>query len=234
MAPMENKIELYGGMLPCGRHALRVLLNRIWSRVLRRGLARAGSGFNVDFTARILGGSQVTVGRDFYAGRGLKLVVTNPGKIADLVRIGDRVGLNEFVTLTAHDRVCIGDNVLIGSRVYLGNIGHGNYRGAGQSHPNLAPNDRPFFGSGPMIIESNVWLGEGVIVPSGVTIGRGSIVGAGAVVTKDIPPHVIAVGNPARVVKEFDPVSGQWRPALAASRGGFDPLIPSAAAASSS
>jgi maltose O-acetyltransferase len=55
----------------------------------------------------------------------------------------------------------------------------------------------------PITIRDNVWLGGGVIVLGGVTIGENSIVGAGAVVTKDIPANIIAVGNPARVVKEI-------------------------------
>ncbi|GMA34499.1 hypothetical protein GCM10025876_07030 [Demequina litorisediminis] len=53
----------------------------------------------------------------------------------------------------------------------------------------------------PIVIEDNVWLGGGVIVCPGVTIGKDSVVGAGSVVTKDIPPGVVAVGNPARVIR---------------------------------
>jgi maltose O-acetyltransferase len=46
-----------------------------------------------------------------------------------------------------------------------------------------------------------VWLGGGVIVCPGVTIGENSVVGAGAVVTRNLPANVIAVGNPARITK---------------------------------
>ncbi len=46
-----------------------------------------------------------------------------------------------------------------------------------------------------------MWLGGGVIVCPGVTIGRDTVVGAGAVVTKNLPPGVLAVGNPARVIR---------------------------------
>ena len=55
----------------------------------------------------------------------------------------------------------------------------------------------------PIVIHDNVWLGGGVIVLPGVTIGENSVIGAGAVVTKDIPANVIAVGNPARVIKSI-------------------------------
>ena len=50
-------------------------------------------------------------------------------------------------------------------------------------------------------IGNNVFLGAGVIIIPGITIGDNSVIGASAVVTKNIPPNVIAVGNPARVIK---------------------------------
>jgi acetyltransferase-like isoleucine patch superfamily enzyme len=53
----------------------------------------------------------------------------------------------------------------------------------------------------PILIENNVWLGEGVKVLKGVTIGENSVIGAGSIVTKNIPANVIAAGNPCRVIK---------------------------------
>lgn len=58
----------------------------------------------------------------------------------------------------------------------------------------------------PITIGDNVWLGGGVIVCPGVSIGDNSVVGAGSVVTRDIGPNVVAVGNPARVLRSVDPV----------------------------
>lgn len=55
----------------------------------------------------------------------------------------------------------------------------------------------------PITIGDNVWLGGGAIVLPGVTIGENSVIGAGAVVTKDVPANVVAVGNPARVVRKI-------------------------------
>jgi maltose O-acetyltransferase len=60
----------------------------------------------------------------------------------------------------------------------------------------------------PITIEDGVWLGAGVIVLPGVTIGRGSMIGAGSVVTKSVPAWSVAVGNPARVVRQLRPDDG--------------------------
>lgn len=54
---------------------------------------------------------------------------------------------------------------------------------------------------GDVIIEEDVWIGSNSVVLSGVKIGRGSIIGAGSIVTKDVPPYSIVVGNPARIIK---------------------------------
>lgn len=56
----------------------------------------------------------------------------------------------------------------------------------------------------PITIADNVWLGGGVIVLPGVTIGENTVVGAGAVVVRDVPSNVVAVGNPARIVREIE------------------------------
>ena len=50
-----------------------------------------------------------------------------------------------------------------------------------------------------------MWIGGGAILLPGVTIGRGSVIGAGAVVTKDVSPYSVAVGNPARVIRQVEP-----------------------------
>uniref|UniRef100_UPI00313FFBA6 DapH/DapD/GlmU-related protein n=1 Tax=uncultured Nitrospira sp. TaxID=157176 RepID=UPI00313FFBA6 len=52
-----------------------------------------------------------------------------------------------------------------------------------------------------IVIEDDVWIGANAIILKGVRIGKGTIVGAGAVVTKEVPPYSVVVGNPARVVR---------------------------------
>lgn len=62
----------------------------------------------------------------------------------------------------------------------------------------------------PVVIEDEAWIGSNVYIGSGVTIGRHAVVGAGSVVTRDIPPYCVAVGNPARVIKRYDFEAKQW------------------------
>jgi maltose O-acetyltransferase len=55
--------------------------------------------------------------------------------------------------------------------------------------------------SPPVVVEDDIWIGARVIILPGIRIGKGAILGAGAIVTRDVPPYAICVGNPARVVR---------------------------------
>ncbi|HBF21745.1 MAG TPA: acetyltransferase [Cryomorphaceae bacterium] len=59
-------------------------------------------------------------------------------------------------------------------------------------------------------IEDDCWIGANAVITAGTTIGKHSVVAAGAVVTKDIPPFSIAVGNPARVIKHYNSETQSW------------------------
>jgi maltose O-acetyltransferase len=92
--------------------------------------------------------------------------------------------------------VTIGDDVQIGPNVQL----------LTPTHPvEPGPRRDKWESARPIVIGDNVWLGGGVIVCPGVTIGPNTVVGAGAVVTRDLPADVVAVGNPARVTRELSP-----------------------------
>jgi maltose O-acetyltransferase len=92
--------------------------------------------------------------------------------------------------------VTIGDDVQIGPNVQL----------LTALHPVAAgPRRDKWEAAKPIRIGHNVWLGGGVIVLPGVTIGDNTVVGAGAVVTRDLPPDVVAIGNPARVTRTVEP-----------------------------
>lgn len=109
--------------------------------------------------------------------------------------MGARIFANWGLICLDVGRITIGDDVQIGPNVQL----------LTATHP-LEPGPRrdKWEGSRPITIGHNVWLGGGVIVCPGVTIGDNTVVGAGAVVTRDLPPNVIAVGNPARVIRTIE------------------------------
>ncbi|HEV7756358.1 MAG TPA: sugar O-acetyltransferase [Mycobacteriales bacterium] len=92
----------------------------------------------------------------------------------------------------------IGDDVQIGPNVQL----------LTPTHPvEPGPRRDKWEAAEPITIGDNVWLGGGAIVLPGVTIGANTVVGAGSVVVRDLPANVVAVGNPARVVRHLDPES---------------------------
>ena len=91
--------------------------------------------------------------------------------------------------------IIIGDNVLLAPRVGLYTAGH--------PIDAAVRNEGLEFGK-PVIIGDNVWIGGNAVINPGVTIGSGVVIGSGSVVTKDIPDHVVAVGNPCRVLRKIN------------------------------
>jgi len=179
----------------------------------KQRLQRVGSGFHIGSGALIQGADCITVGEHFNAGQQLWIEAVKSYadfRFTPRIAIGDRVVCSQGVHITATRSVTIGDGVLFGSRVHVTDHSHGTYRGATQDSPDLPPARRAPSEGRPVVIEDNVWLGDGVVVLPGVTIGYGSIVGANSVVSRDIPARVIAVGAPAVPVKHFDAVTGTW------------------------
>jgi maltose O-acetyltransferase len=109
-----------------------------------------------------------------------------------------RIGAGTFVNYGAVfldvGKIVVGADVQLGPNVQL----------LTATHP-IEPGPRrdKWESSEPITIEDNVWLGGGVIVCPGVTIGENTVVGAGAVVPRDLPPNVVAVGNPARITRRI-------------------------------
>jgi len=114
------------------------------------------------------------------------------------ITVGDYVLISPGTRISASDEVLIGDAVMIANSVYITDSDwHGIYDRTERS-------DRVT----PVHIGDNVWLGDHCVILKGVTIGENSVVGANAVVSRDVPPNVVVVGNPARVVRELDPERG--------------------------
>ena len=103
--------------------------------------------------------------------------------------IGNECGIGDEVELYSMDLIQIGNRTVISQGSFIC-CGSHDYNDPG--FPLIKK---------PIIIGNDVWIGMKVTIMDNVTIGDGAIIGACAVVTKDIPPYAIAVGNPARIVK---------------------------------
>jgi len=142
-------------------------------------------------------------------GRGCRVSgqVTISGRAASgspRLEVGDNVDIGWQTTIAVGRRVLIGDNARIAGRAFLaGYPGHpldARARAAG------APDTEDQ--AGDIVLEDDVWLATGVTVMTGVTIGARTVVAAGSVVTKDLPPDVLAGGCPARVIKPIGGADG--------------------------
>ncbi len=120
------------------------------------------------------------------------LLKTNAGAIV----IGRSCSVNDYSVIYGFGGIRIGDDVHIATHVTIV---------ASEHQPEklgTADFSKDMDGKG-IIIEHSVWIGANAVILDGVTIGNHCIIGAGAVVTKDIPPYSVAVGVPARVIREL-------------------------------
>ena len=142
-------------------------------------------------------GSNVTIGKDVVIE--LYSLYQNQTFQPDF-RMGNNSSFGDGGHITCVNKTIIGSNVRIGRKVFITDNSHGASK---RELLDIRPNLRPIFSKGPVFIEDCVWIGEMVCIMPGVTIGKGAIIGANAVVTKDIPSYCVAVGNPARIVKDL-------------------------------
>lgn len=110
------------------------------------------------------------------------------------VHFGSFVYANFGLTLVDDDHIFVGDRVKFGPHVTITTAGH-------PVDPELRARGLQF--NREVRIGNNVWVGAGALIMPGVTVGDNSVIGAGSVVTRDVPPDVVAVGVPCRVLREI-------------------------------
>lgn len=108
------------------------------------------------------------------------------------ISVGDHFVGNFNLTILDEAPVTIGNHVYIGPNVGIYTVHHALL--ADQRNEGIMQ-------SLPVVIHDNVWIGGNAVILRGVTIGEGTVIGAGSVVSRDIPPRVIAAGNPCRVLR---------------------------------
>ena len=124
--------------------------------------------------------------------RGVVLLISGQSRGAEKIAIGRTAYINRLTMIDASERIEIGANAMIGPFCYI--TDHDHVIGSSDA-----------LVSEPTRIGERCWLGAHVTVLKGVSIGDDTVIGAGSVVTKSLPPRVIAVGNPARVLREIAP-----------------------------
>lgn len=168
-----------------------------------------GRGVYIDHGVYLHGApGGLVIGSGSWIMSGCRLHVFNYRGIAQAgIRIGQRTFLGEESIIRGQGGVTIGDNVLFGPRVMVLAVNHVF------SDPGRPIMEQGITARG-IHIHDNCWIGAGAIVLDGVTIGRGACIGAGAVVTQSVPEHSLAVGVPARVVRDLvkDPLPAPESP----------------------
>ena len=137
----------------------------------------------------------IEIGENTIVMHGAVLHVYNFRDLPDAgIRIGRESLIGEYSVIRGQGGVVIGDRVYTSPFTQIIAVNHV-----------FSDVDKPFIQQGitaeGIVIEDDVWLGAGCIVTDGVHIGKGAVVAAGAVVTADVPPHVVVAGVPAKVIR---------------------------------
>lgn len=151
------------------------------------------------------GGKCVEVGEGVSLGKDTRIEAHeeyNGVRFHPRIKIGNHVIINPLCHIGCIDSVTIGNYVVLSERCLVIDHTHGD---VSYEHLSLYERERPLVSKGKVVIEDYVWMGENSVVMSGVTVGHNSLIGANAVVTKDIPPYSIVVGNPARILRTLEP-----------------------------
>jgi len=139
--------------------------------------------------------------RGIYIGSDCRIYSRNRMVLGDMqenpdanMMIKNNVMINAGCYLSGEGGLEIEDYVLIGPNTCILSAGH-NY-----SDPST-PIQKQGFSYGKIVIKKDAWIGASCVLLQGITIGTGAVVGAGSVVTGDIPPMAVAVGNPAKIIR---------------------------------
>jgi acetyltransferase-like isoleucine patch superfamily enzyme len=169
--------------------------DRAFSLVMRSSFESLGPRSRLSLPIQLEGTRRISVGNHVYLGPGSWLITHDP---CGRLEIGDGTSVAGYCVLSAATSIRIGRKVLFARNVYIADHRHGF------QHCEVPVIEQEIEHLRPVVVEDGAWLGQNVVILPGVTVGRGAVVGANSVVRDDIPPRCLAVGAPARVVRELD------------------------------
>lgn len=156
------------------------------------------SPLKIDGPANIYVGDNVTIAYQTWLGA---LPHTNAGSCQLIIGNGSAIG--HFNHIYATHSIIIGENVLTADKVYISDNLH-SYEDV-----NTPVRQQPIKQVAPVTLGDGCWIGENVCI-IGASVGKGAVIGANSVVTKDIPDYCVAVGSPARVIKQYSAEKKEW------------------------
>ena len=139
----------------------------------------------------------IQVGNNVEIRKGARLETRGEKTKRPKIDIGDNTSIHFYFHCGAVESVKIGKSVLIAGNVYISDHDHVI------SNPDIPPRHAGW-AIKPVIIEDEVWIGEGAKILKGVRVGKRAVIGANAVVTKDVPPYTIVGGVPAKIIRTIE------------------------------
>jgi len=208
---LKRRIAIKLGMLVRG-------VDREVNRLTLPKFANEPHNLHFDVPRRISNPQCIRFGDDVSLGPGCMLSATRkyPGafmqgmtdvevqEFEPAIRIGDRVSATGYLTIGATTLVEIGDDALLASHIFISDNQHGH------SNTEVPYKYQPLEKIAAVSIGRGCWIGEHVVIMPGVQIGEMSIIGANSVVTESIPARSIAVGSPARVIRQWNDATDAW------------------------
>ena len=179
--------------------------NALYSGYKSSQFKQVGSNIFIQFPLYLVDGKNITIGDNCIILKGLRIETYSTFlgiHFKPQIIIGNNVSINMDCHIGCINKIVIANNVMIASKVFITDHFHGNAQDI-----SLPPHERILETKGPVIIEENVWIGEGVVILPNVTIGKNCIIGANSVVTKSFPQNSIIAGNPAKLIKIIENIN---------------------------
>ena len=201
---------------------LGVLIHEVNHIVAYKTLPKFGNNpknLRIDLPRRIINPDRMFLGNNVFLGPGSFMIamthyptmtMEHPEKKQPIQRFNSKIIIGNNVTSTAdlqiaaQSEITIENDVMFAANIHINDAFHG-YENANEPYKY-----QKISRIAPVLIKRGCWIGQNVVILPGVTIGQYSIIGANSVVTKSVPDRCIAVGSPAKVMKQWDENANRW------------------------